>query len=176
MMKEAIQEALNQQIKAELYSAYFYLSASGYFESCNLSGFAHWTRLQSYEEVKHAMKFFDFMLDRGSEVALQAIDQPPANFQSPLDAFTQALQNEQHVTSLIHRLYGLAMQEQDYPAQVLLQWFITEQVEEEKEATRIVQELKMAGDNSSTLLLLNNTLDARRADDNVSPTQGNVTV
>jgi ferritin len=173
-MKEAIQTALNQQIKAELYSAYFYLSASGYFESCNLSGFAHWTRLQSQEEVKHAMKFFDFILDRGSEVVLQAIDQPPASFQSPLDAFTQALQNEQHVTSLIHRLYGLTVQEQDYPAQVLLQWFISEQVEEEKEATRIVQELKMAGDNSSTLLLLNNTLSTRR-EAVVPPTQGNAT-
>jgi ferritin len=175
MMKEAVQAALNEQIKTELYSAYFYLSASGYFESINLSGFARWMRLQSLEEVKHAMKFFDFMLDRGSRVTLQAIDKPPTDFQSSLDAFTQALQHEQYVTSLIHRLYALAVQEQDYPAQILLQWFITEQVEEEREATRIIQELKMAGDNSSTLLLLNNTLGARRAE-NITPTsQGDAT-
>ena len=175
MMKEAVQKALNEQIKAELYSAYFYLSASSYFESNNLSGFARWMRLQSQEEVQHAMKFFDFLLDRGSQVILQAIDQPPATFQSPLDAFTQALQHEQHVTSLIHRLYGLTVQEQDYPAQILLQWFITEQVEEEREVTRITQELKMAGDNSSTLLLLNNTLSTRRAEDIMPTTQGSAT-
>jgi ferritin len=162
MMKEVIQTALNEQINSELSAAYFYLSAIGYFELTNLSGFASWMRTQSQEEVKHAMKIFTFMLDRGSQVTLQAIDQPAANFQSPLDAFTRALQHEQQVTAQINRLYALTLQEQDYPSQILLQWFVTEQVEEEKEMGRIIEELRMAGDNASALLLLNTTLGSRR--------------
>lgn len=162
-MKEVIQIALNEQIKSELSAAYFYLSGSGYFELTNLSGFAAWMRMQSQEEVKHAMRFFNFMLDRGSPVTLQAIGQPAANFQSPLDVFTQALQHEQQVTTQINRLYALTLQEQDYPAQILLQWFVTEQVEEEKEMHRIIEELRMAGDNASALLMLNNTLGSRQA-------------
>ncbi|MGH2480438.1 MAG: ferritin, partial [Ktedonobacteraceae bacterium] len=153
----------------ELYSSYFYLSASGYLDSMNFSGFARWMRVQYQEEVVHAMKFFDFMLDRGSRPILQAIDKPPANFQSPLDAFTQALQQERQVTALIHSLYALTVQEKDYPAQVLLQWFISEQVEEEKTVSQIVEELKMAGDNSSTLLLLNSTVGSQR---NTPATEG----
>lgn len=162
-MNETIQAALNEQIKSELYSSYFYLSASGYLESINLSGFARWMRLQYQEEVTHAMKIFDFMLDRGSRPILQAIEKPPDTFQSPLDAFTQALQHERCVTAAIHRLYALAVQEKDYPAQVLLQWFIAEQVEEEKSVSKIAEELKMAGNNSSTLLLLNSTVGAQRS-------------
>ncbi len=161
-MNEKIQAALNEQIKSELYSSYFYLAASGYLESINLSGFARWMRLQYQEEVTHGMKIFDFMLDRGCRPTLLAIEQPPATFQSPLDAFTQALHHEQQVTAAIHRLYALAVQEKDYPAQVLLQWFITEQVEEEKTVSKIAEELKMAGDNSSTLLLLNSTVSSQR--------------
>ena len=164
-MNQAVQAAMNEQIRHEFTSAYFYLSASGYFESINLSGFAQWMRRQSQEEVDHALKFFDFLHDRGSRAQLQAIDQPPHDFSSPLDAFTRALQNEQNVTALIHNLYALAVREQDYPAQVLLQWFVTEQVEEEKSVTRIIEELKMVGDNSSALLLLNHELGARQAPD-----------
>ncbi len=170
-MNENIQAALNEQIKSELYSAYFYLSASGYLDSMSLSGFARWMRMQSQEEVTHAMKFFDFMLDRGDRPILQAIDKPLADFQSPLDAFTQALQQERQVTSLIHHLYALTVQEKDYPAQVLLQWFISEQVEEERTVSKITEELKMAGNNSSTLLLLNNTLGSR-AGNNATPAVG----
>jgi ferritin len=119
--------------------------------------------VQSQEEIGHALKFLTFMHDRGGKVRLQALDQPPDEFASPLDAFTQALQNEQQVTTHIHRLYALAVGEEDYAAQVLLQWFITEQVEEEKSATTIIEELKMAGDNASALLLLNRELGARQA-------------
>jgi ferritin len=103
--------------------------------------------------------------DRGSRALLQAIDQPPHDFRSPLDAFTRALQNEQKVTGLIHDLYALAVREQDYPTQVLLQWFVTEQVEEEKSVSSIIEELKMVGDNASALLLLNHELGARPAAD-----------
>jgi ferritin len=172
MMKETIQKAINEQIKSELSAAYFYLSVAGYFEATNLTGFAYWMKIQSQEEVGHAMKFFNFLLDRGSRVTLLPIDQPPSDFQSPLDAFKQALQNEQRVTSQIHSLYGLSLQEQDYPAQVLLQWFVSEQVEEEKEVTRIIEELKLAGDNSSTLLLLNKALGTRRAEEATTTGEG----
>jgi ferritin len=164
MIRDTVQATINEQIKHELQSAYLYLSAAGYFESINLSGAAHWMRVQSREEVGHAMRFFAFLHDRGGRVILQALDQPPSDFDSPLDAFAQAREHEQQVTAQIHQLYALAVQEQDYPAQVLLQWFISEQVEEEKNASRIVEELKMIGDSSSALLLLDRELGARQAE------------
>ena len=161
-MNEAVQAAINDQIKHEFDSAYFYLQESAYFESINQEGFAHWMRVQAKEEVAHAMKFFDFLVDRGARVTLRGLDQPHSDFASPLDAFSRALQHEQDVTAKINKLYGLAVAQSDYPAQVLLQWFITEQVEEEKNATRIVEELKMVGGNTSALLLLNRELGARQ--------------
>ena len=161
-MKESVQQAIGDQIREEFYSAYFYLAAAGYFESVSLTGFADWMRQQSREEITHALKFFDFLLDRGSRGVLQAIAQPPHEFTSPLDVFSQALEHERLVTARINDLYALTVREQDYPAQVLLQWFITEQVEEEKTTGQLVEELRMIGDNSSALLLLNNTAAARR--------------
>jgi ferritin len=161
-MNEAVQTALNGQIKHELASAYFYLSASGYCESINLAGFAQWLRRQSQEEVGHALRIFDFMHDRGNRAQLQALDQPGRDFTSPLDAFAQALQHEQAVTKSINEIYALAVREQDYPAQLLLQWFINEQVEEEKNVSQIVEELRMVGDNTSALLMLQRELGARR--------------
>jgi ferritin len=172
-MKELIQKAFNEQIKNEFAAAYFYLSMSGYFELMNLGGFAHWMRIQSQEEIQHAIKFFNFLLDRGSQVALQSIEAPPATFESPLDAFTRVLEHEKRVTNQIHQLYALTLQEQDYPSQILLQWFVTEQVEEEKEASRIIEELKMVGDNSSALFLLNNTLGSRPGADLTTLPEGN---
>ena len=160
-MKDAVREAINEQIKHELYSAHLYLSMAGFFEVANLSGFAHWMRQQSEEERQHAMKFFDFLLDRGEHVELQAIDQPPHTFRSPLDAFEQALEHEKEITSRIHDLYEIAVEEKDYPAQVLLNWFVTEQVEEEKSATDILERLRMAGEDSAALLLLNGDLQNR---------------
>lgn len=160
-MNENVQTALNDQIKREFDSAYAYLQAAAYFESINLTGFAHCMRVQSKEEVDHAMKIFDFLLDRGAPVTLQALDKPHAKFDSPLDAFSRALRHEQNVTAHIHEVYGLAGEKKDYPTQVLLQWFITEQVEEEKITSQILEELKLAGDNPSALLLLNSQLAAR---------------
>lgn len=162
-MNSTILSAIDDQIQVELSSAYFYLSAVGYFENANLAGFTKWMRAQAQEEVSHAMKFFDFVHDRGSRVTLQAIEQPPNDFSSPLDVFTRALQHERMVTGKINNLYALALKENDYPAQVLLQWFISEQVEEEKNASRVLEELKMAGENPSALLLLDNNIAARRA-------------
>src|SRR3712207_1673632 len=113
-MKDAVREAITEQIKHEFYSAYLYLSMAGSFEAASLPGFAHWMRKQSEEEREHAMKFFDFLLDRGERVQLRAIDQPPSSFRSPLDTFEQALEHEKEVTTHIHELYDLSVQEKDY--------------------------------------------------------------
>jgi ferritin len=160
-MKSEVRDALNEQIKHELYSFYLYLSMAGSFETADLPGFAHWMREQSEEEREHAMKFFDFLLDRGEHVQLQAIDQPPYAFRSPLDTFEQALEHEKEITSRIHRLYELSIQENDYPTQVFLNWFVKEQVEEEKAATEIVERLRMAGEDGAALLLLDKELGER---------------
>ena len=161
-MHDSIQKALSEQIRSELFSAYFYLSASDYFEATSLTGFAEWMREQSREEVDHAMKIFDYLHDRGTRATLQGIEQPPADFRSPLDVFTRSLEHERQVSGMINELYALSLQERDYPSQVFLQWYISEQVEEEKIASQIVEELKMAGDNPSALLVLNGQLAARR--------------
>ena len=163
MLNKTIQDAMNVQIKNELYSAYLYLSMSAYCESINFAGFAHWMRIQAQEEVEHAMKFYGFIHERGGRVVLQAIDQPPVEFQSPLDVFEKTLEHEQKVTGMIHDLYGLAVQEKDYASQIFLQWFVTEQVEEEDSATQIVETLKMIGDKHQALLMLDRELSRRAA-------------
>ena len=161
MISPTIQNAINDQIKHEFFSSYLYLSMSAYFETLSLPGFASWMRVQSQEEHEHAMKFFDFLNDRGGSVELQALDQPAGEFQSALDVFEQSLAHERKVTALIHRLYELALKESDYATQTLLQWFITEQVEEEKNAGQIVEQLKMTGGEPSALLLLDRDLSGR---------------
>lgn len=164
MLNKKIQDAINEQIKNELYSAYIYLSMSAYFESMNLAGMAHWMRLQSNEEVEHAMKFFDYVHDRGGRVILGAIDQPPTEWKSPLAAFENAYEHEQKVTGMINNIYALAVKENDYPTQVMLQWFIDEQVEEEKNASTIVEQLKMIGDSTNGLMMLDHRLGERDGD------------
>lgn len=161
MLSEKVQAALNDQINNELYAAYLYLSMAGYFKSANLSGFAHWMEMQRQEEVSHAMRIFDFVYDRDGNVILQQLGQPPSEFDSPLDVMQQALQHERNVTRLINELYELAVSESDYPTQTLLQWFITEQVEEEATASEIVDQLSLVGDNSAALLMLDRELGAR---------------
>lgn len=161
MLSKALQNAMNDQIKNELYSAYLYLSMSAYFESLNLPGFAHWMRVQAEEEVEHAMKFFDFIHERGGTVALQAIDQPPAKFKSPLDAFQAAYEHEQQVSQMINDIYALAVREKDYASQAFLDWFVTEQVEEEKITSQVVEMLKRAGTEGPALLMLDRHLGAR---------------
>ena len=161
MLSRKVQDAINEQIKHEFYSSYFYLSMSAHLESVHLSGFARWMRLQSQDEMSHAMKLFDFVQEREGRVVLQAIDQPPAKFKSPLDVFQQALEHERKVTNMIHKLYDLAGKENDYATQVMLQWFVQEQVEEEKAAGDIVEQLKMIGDEVTALLMLDRQLGAR---------------
>jgi len=162
MLSQTLQDAINQQVKNELYSAYLYLAMVADFEAKNLPGFAHWMRLQSQEEVSHAMKLFDYVNDRGGRVILEAIDQPPVEFKSPLDSFQQALEHEREVTAMINSLYELAVKENDYPTQIMLQWFIEEQVEEEKNATEVVELLKMVGDHPAGLLMLDRQMAARQ--------------
>jgi ferritin len=160
-LSKKLQDALNDQVNAELHSAYTYLSMVAYFEAENWPGFAHWMRVQSREEIEHAIKIFDFINDRGGRVTLQAIDKPPVRFRSPLDAFQKAYQQEQKVTGLIHKLYELAVKENDYPTQVMLHWFIDEQVEEEKITGEVVAKLEMVSEHKPALLMLDRELGAR---------------
>jgi ferritin len=164
MLNKNVQDVINEQIKNELYSSYLYLAMSAYFEAQNLPGCAHWMRMQSNEEVAHAMKFFDFIFDRGGRVTLKAIDQPAFEWKSPLAAFEQAYEHEQKVTAMINNIYAVATKENDYPTQVMLHWFIDEQVEEEKNASTIVEQLKMIGDHTNGLLMLDHRLGERGGD------------
>ena len=165
MLSKAVQDAINEQIKNELYSAYLYLSMSAHFEASNLPGFARWMRLQAQEEQGHAIKFFDYMHDRGGVVRLQAIDQPPAEWKSSLVLFEQVLHHEQMVTGMIHRLYELAAKENDYATGIMLQWFITEQVEEEKSAAQIIDTLKLIDAHGTAVLMLDKQLGKRGKED-----------
>jgi ferritin len=161
MFSKIVQDAINDQINKELYSAYLYLSMSAYCEAANLPGAARWLAVQAKEEQGHAMKFFGYVHDRGGRVTLQAIAQPPAEFTSLLDLFQQVLEHERKVTGLINRLYETAVKESDYPSQILLQWFITEQVEEEKNASQIIEQLKMVGSQGTPLYMMDRQLGAR---------------
>jgi len=163
MISQSLADALNDQLKQELYSSYLYLSMSAFCDNQSLTGFAHWLRLQADEEREHAMKFFDFIQDRDGRAVLQAIPQPPREFGSPVNLFEQVLAHEQEVTSLIEQLYRKAVAEQDHATQIFLQWFITEQVEEEKTASQLLDTLKLAGDNKVALLMLDRELGARSA-------------
>jgi len=162
MLSKKVQDALNKQINAELYSSYLYLSMQAHFEQTNLLGFANWMKVQSTEEYGHALKIYDFINDRTGKVELTSIQQPTSKFKSPLEVIQLAYEHEQSVSGMIHRLYDLAAKENDFPTQVMLQWFITEQVEEEKQALQIVEQLKMIGDNTPAFLMLDKQLGERK--------------
>ncbi len=161
MLSQTLQDAMNEQIKNEFYSAYLYLSMAAAAEAINLPGFAHWFKVQAREETEHGMKFFEFIHDRAGRVTLKAIDQPTSEFAGPTAMFEQTLEHEQKVTALIHNLYAMALKENDYASQIFLQWFVTEQVEEEKNASQILEILKMSGEKSSALLYLDHELGER---------------
>jgi len=160
-LSKKMQDALNEQIKEELFSSYLYLSMAAYSESINLPGFAHWMQAQSGEELEHAMKFFGYVHDRGGRVLLQALDQPAAEFGGPTDLFEKTLAHEQYITGRIHQLYALAVEENDYASLSMLQWFVDEQVEEEKNASEILEVLKMIGDKGQGLIMLDRQLASR---------------
>ena len=159
----SLQESFNEQINAELASAYLYLSMAAYFEDENLPGFAHWMRMQNEEETAHAMLFFDYVHDRGGRATLKAIDQPASDFSDALDVMERTLEHERKVTALINRMYQLAIEESDYAAQVMLHELINEQVEEEKVAEEIVDHLRIIDGDGTGLLQLDARLGARTA-------------
>lgn len=164
MIGKAMQDAINEQINKELFSSYLYLSMAAYFEDKSLPGFAHWMRVQETEEREHAMKFYDFLLERGGKVTLKAIDAPKTEWASTMEVMEEVAAHEAKVTASIYALYELALKEKDYPTQILLQWFITEQVEEEKNAAEIVASLKMIEAHETAVLQLDHRLGKRGGD------------
>ncbi|MDI9369612.1 MAG: ferritin [Synergistaceae bacterium] len=164
MINRKVEEAINEQINAELYSAYIYLSMASWFDSMNLGGMAHWMNLQAKEEVEHALKFADFLMERGGRVIYKAIEGPETEWPSPLEAFRAAYDHEKYVTRRINDLMDIAIAEKDYASQVFLQWFITEQVEEEASASEIVGRLEMIGDGKHGLLMIDKELAGREDD------------
>ena len=164
MLSKAMQDALNEQIKNELYSAYLYLAMSNHYEEKNLGGFANWLKVQFQEEQGHALKFMEYIQERGGQVVLKAIDQPPSSFGTNMEVFQQVLEHEKKVTGWIYKLYELALKENDYPTQLMLQWFINEQVEEEKNATEILDSMKRIEAHDTAVLMLDHRLGKRGGD------------
>jgi len=162
IIKTKMLKALNQQINAELYSSYLYLSMAAYFESENLRGFARWMKAQSREEYGHAMKIFEYALGRGGKVDLGEIEAPRTEWKSALGVFEETLAHELKVTGLIHGLVKLAKEENDYATEVFLQWFVTEQVEEESSALQTVETLKAIKDSANGLFMLDHALGERK--------------
>jgi ferritin len=160
-VNKAIETALNEQVNAELHSAYVYLAMSAHFAEKDFDGFSTWMRLQAQEEVAHAMKLYDYVLERGGHVELKAVAAPPRKFGTPLKIFETALAHEKKITAMIHALYDLARKNKDYATENQLNWFVTEQVEEEDNAGRAVEQLKRAGDNMSALLMLDQRFGVR---------------
>lgn len=161
MIGPKMQDAINNQVRAEIYSANLYLAMSAYCDSKGLKGFANWLRVQYQEETFHALKQFDYLKDRGGKVRVLDIPAPPFEFGSPLQVFEEVLKHEEHVTNLINELYETAIAEKDFAAQIFLQWFINEQVEEEANASDILGKLKVIGNNSEALLYLDKELSTR---------------
>jgi len=164
MLSRKMESALNGQLNAELFSSYLYLSMAAYFASTNMAGMAKWMRAQAKEEELHAMKFFDFIADRKARVKLTAIDTPESEWASPLAAFEATYAHEQKVTGMIGELVKLAKEEGDGATGIFLQWFVSEQVEEEKSADDIVQKLKAIEDAAPALLMLDGVLGRRGGD------------
>jgi len=161
MISKKMEDALNNQIREEMFSAYLYLSMSAWFQTLNLKGFANWMMVQNQEEQFHAMKIFNFISERGGTVKLQKIDQPQHEWKTPLEAFEAAYKHEQHITGCINDLVHMAMEEKDRATQVFLDWFVNEQVEEEANADEIVQNLKLVGDHGHGTLMLDRELGQR---------------
>lgn len=161
MISPKMLKALNIHLNEEFYSSYFYLSMAAYFEAKNLKGFANWFRIQSTEEQMHGMKFFDFILQKGGKVSLAQINTPKLEWKSISEVFADTLKHEQKISGLINKLVETALIEKDYATHTFLQWFVTEQVEEEANVEEIIQKIEMIGDNKSGLYMLDNELGAR---------------
>ncbi len=162
MFTEKMQAALNGQMNAELYSSYLYLSMNAYFKSVNLDGFANWMHYQAQEELEHAMKFYDFVCQRGGRVQLAQIEAPPSEWNSPLAVFEDTLAHEQKVTGLINDLVEIANEERDHASQIFLQWFVSEQVEEEDSVGGVLEQLKLMGEAKGGLFMMDREMAKRR--------------
>jgi ferritin len=165
MLSDRMEKALNGQVNAELYSSYLYLSMNAYFKSVNLDGFANWMYAQAQEELMHAMKLYDFINQRGGRTLLAAIEAPPAQWDSPLAVFEDTLKHEKKVTGLINGLVDIAMEERDHATQIFLQWFVTEQIEEEESVGNVLEQLKLLGDAKHGLFMMDRELATRQAPD-----------
>lgn len=161
MISKKMEDALNGQVNAEMYSAYMYLSMESYFKSLNLNGFANWMRAQTQEEMMHAMKFYDFINERGGRVALKPIEAPPSQWDSPLAVFEATLEHEQKVTGLINELVYLAREEKDNASEIFLQWFVNEQVEEEDNVGTVLARLKLIKDSPQALDMMDKEMAQR---------------
>lgn len=161
MINKRVETAINEQINAELWSAYLYLSMSAYFNEIGLNGFANWMRIQWQEETAHAMKFFGYLAERGGRVLLKPIADVPARWEGPLNAFEEVLKHEEHVTSLINNLMDIAIEEKDHATKSFLQWFVDEQVEEEASAQEIIDSLKLVDVKGNGLFMLDRELKQR---------------
>jgi len=163
MLIKKVEQALNSQIQKEIASAYLYLAMSAHLENKDLPGMANWMKVQAHEEMGHAMRLFGYVVSRDGCVVLEAIEKPDSEFGSALEVFDRVLKHEQYVTESISKLYELAVSEKDYPTQSHLQWFIDEQVEEEKTAKDVLTQLKVAEGHPPILLMLDQQLGKRPA-------------
>lgn len=161
MLSEKMQKALNDQINAEMYSSYLYLAIAAYFEDANLPGFAHWMRLQADEETVHAMKFYDYIIERHGRVELAALDAPPKAWDSALAAFEASFEHEQYITGRINKLVDLALKESDHATNSFLKWFVDEQVEEEANVDAVVQDLRRVEGVPAGMFMLDRELGQR---------------
>jgi ferritin len=172
MLSEKMAAALNGQVNVELQSAYQYLAMSAFFESTDLKGFAHWMRIQYQEERAHALKMFDFIHDCDSEVTLLPLAAPVTKWDSPTETFAAALENERHNSAKIHELCELAMGEKDHASLAFLQWFVSEQVEEESVARDLLRKLEMVADSNAGLFMMDQELASRPVPPEAAATPG----
>ncbi|MFH1877679.1 MAG: ferritin [Candidatus Omnitrophota bacterium] len=161
MISKKMLESINEQINKELYSAYFYAGMASYAFSGGLKGMANWFTVQTQEELSHARKFYNYVNDQGERVRLKAIDEPPQDFTSPLDLFEKTLEHEKKVTASINNLVTLAKKENDHATEIFLQWFVSEQVEEESSAAEVMQQLKLVGKEGNGLFMIDKELGLR---------------
>jgi len=161
MLNKRIEEELNKQLNREFFSSYLYMSMAAYFQSVDLLGFANWMEVQAQEELAHAQKFYNFIVERGGRVVLDQIEKPKSEWQNALSSFEDALNHEQYITSSINNLVDIALEEKDHATNIFLQWFVTEQVEEEASATTVINKLKLMKDAPGGIFMLDRELASR---------------
>jgi len=172
MLNQRMVEALNTQLNKEIYSAYLYLSMSAYSSFIGLKGFANWFMVQYQEEMVHAMKIYNYVDSQGVQVKLMAIEQPPTEFESALEMFEKTLEHEKFITKSINDLVNLAIEEKDHATNIFLQWFVTEQIEEEGNDNDIISKLKLVGDKGNGLFMIDRELASRVFTPPAQPEEG----